>query len=157
MYLHYIYTYRLWENHMSTTIQYIRITGGVNEETMPTTWGADWYNLQCSWLLHYTLDSTRHNEIMLITWGGDCNIKLLLVKQVGKRLNILWKVFWICQVRFLSNFLLFFVLVVCWLYYPILKWYILVLYPTVLWTFCKLYNSHFPIYFWIMFYQPVIS
>jgi len=30
---------------MSTIIQYMRMEGEVNEKTMPTTWGADWYSL----------------------------------------------------------------------------------------------------------------
>jgi len=41
---------------------------------MPITWGTDRYNLQCSQSLHYTLDSSRHNEHILKTWGDDHNI-----------------------------------------------------------------------------------
>jgi len=58
---------------MSMIIQYIIKTEGFSKKTMPTIWGADWYNLQHSWSLYHTLDLTRYNEIMLKTWEGDCN------------------------------------------------------------------------------------
>ena len=45
----------------------MRIEGEINKETMPTTWGADWYNLKHSQLLHYTLNPSRYNENMLKT------------------------------------------------------------------------------------------
>ena len=40
---------------------------------MPTIWGANWYNLYYNQSLHYTLDPTRHDEIMLRIQGDDYN------------------------------------------------------------------------------------
>jgi len=53
---------------------------GVNEETMPTIWGTDWYNLWCSWSLYHTLDPTRHDESMVKIWRDDCNIQSIVYK-----------------------------------------------------------------------------
>jgi len=74
---------------MSTIIQYMRITEGFNKETIPTTWGTDWYNLWCSQSLHHTLDPTRHNKIILKTWEGNHNEQIIEdYKVLGKSQEI---------------------------------------------------------------------
>jgi len=57
---------------MSTMVQYMRMTGEINEETTPTIWGTDWYNLWHSQLLHYTLNLLntlkscwRHEKVII--------------------------------------------------------------------------------------------
>ena len=88
---------------MSTIIQYMRIIGGVNKETMLTTWGADEYNLQHSQLLHHILDPTRYNEIMLKIWESDYNsIKLIVEFVIQVRGGILLKEFGLVQNAFVQ-------------------------------------------------------